>query len=77
MRPLKASSPCADVLTVEGHGARVCGQVAEDGAHEGGLAGPVGAKESHDLPAGDGQGDVIEGLLRAVFLGDAVKPREA
>ena len=69
--PFEGVVAIANVLTVQGHGARVCGQVAQDGTHEGGLARPIGAKESHDLPAGDRQGDVIQRFLRAEFLGDA------
>ena len=54
--PFECVVHCADVLPVEGHRAGICGQVAEDGAHEGGLAGAVGAEQSHDLPAGHGHG---------------------
>ncbi len=47
-------------LAVPADLARVKGGDAEDGAHRGGLARAVGAKEAEDLPGGDVEGQPVE-----------------
>src|SRR5690606_16076733 len=79
----------ADVSDVAADGRRVGGEVgaADDGAalggleegrqhpHRGGLAGPVGAEESEDLPFFDGEVDAAYGLyLLAAGLEGLLQP---
>jgi hypothetical protein len=58
-----------DVETGNGHRSLSSGQEPGDHPHGGGLAGPVGPQESHDLSLLHVEGDVFNGLKVPVTLG--------
>ena len=58
------------VEAADGGGAAGGGDESGDDAHGGGLAGAIGAEESHGLPLLNLEGDVLDGVEVAVGLGE-------